>query len=434
VRFLASEIAALVGGALDGLDVEVTGAAIDSRELRPGELFVPIVAERDGHEFIDAALAAGAPAYLTALGARGATAILVEDTAAALTRLGSAARDRLGPHIVGITGSVGKTTTKDLTAAAVAGGRRVYASERSFNNELGVPLTLLKAPEDTDVTVVEMGARGTGHIAELCAVARPTIGVVTAVELVHTELFGDLASVARAKRELIEALPASGTAILNADSELVAAMADCAVADVLRYGFGDADVRAEDVVVDRELRPAFRLHTPWGEADVALSARGPHNVSNALAAAAVALVVGVDLAAVAAGLGQATMSPWRMEMRRTASGAVVLNDAYNAGPASMEAALRALEHLDARRRIAVLGRMAELGTHSAEAHTRVAALADQFGVRIIAVDAPEYGAPVVPDIEAAREALGELGEDDAVLVKGSRVAGLEKLAQSLLDP
>ncbi len=424
----------MLGGALEGPDVEVTGAGIDSRELRPGELFVPIVAERDGHEFIDAALAAGAPAYLTAKGPRGGTAIVVEDTATALTCLGSAARDRLGPHVVGITGSVGKTTTKDLAAAAVAGGRRVHASERSFNNELGVPLTLLKAPDDTDVTVVEMGARGVGHIAQLCAVARPTIGVVTAVELVHTELFGDLASVAGAKRELIEALPASGTAILNADSELVAAMADRAVADVLRYGFGDADVRAVDVVVDRELRPAFRLHTPWGEADVALSARGPHNVSNALAAAAVALVVGVDLAAVAAGLGQATMSPWRMEMRRTASGAVVLNDAYNAGPASMEAALRALEHLDSRRRIAVLGRMAELGTHSAEAHARVAALADEFGVSIIAVDAPEYGAPVVPDIEAALQALGELGEDDAVLIKGSRVAGLEKLAQVLLDP
>ena len=433
VRFLASEIAALLSGALEGPDVEVTGAGIDSRELRPGELFVPIVAERDGHEFIDAALAAGAPAYLSAQGARGATAILVEDTAVALTRLGSAARDRLGPHVVGITGSVGKTTTKDLTAAAVAGGRRVHASERSFNNELGVPLTLIRTPDDTDVTVVEMGARGIGHIAALCAVARPTIGVVTAVELVHTELFGDLASVAGAKRELIDALPASGTAILNADNELVAAMADRSEADVLRYGLGDADVRAANIVIDRELRPSFRLHTPWGEADVALSARGPHNVSNALAAAAVALVVGVDLAAVAAGLGVATMSPWRMEMRRTASGAVVLNDAYNAGPASMEAALRALEHLDARRRIAVLGRMAELGAHSAAAHERIAALADEFGVPIIAVDAPEYGAPVVPDIEAARQALGELGEDDAVLIKGSRVAGLEKLAQALLD-
>jgi UDP-N-acetylmuramoyl-tripeptide--D-alanyl-D-alanine ligase len=433
VRFLASEIAALLGGVLEGPDVEVAGAGIDSRELRPGELFVPIVAERNGHEFIEAALAAGAPAYLSAQGARGATAILVDDTAAALTRLGSAARDRLGPHVVGITGSVGKTTTKDLAAAALAGGRRVHASERSFNNELGVPLTLLKTPDHTDVSVLEMGARGIGHIAALCAVARPTIGVVTAVELVHTELFGDLASVAGAKRELIEALPASGTAILNADNELVAAMAGRAEADVLRYGLGDADVRAENVVIDRELRPSFRLYTPWGEADVALSARGPHNVSNALAAAAVALVVGVDLASVATGLGVATMSPWRMEMRRTASGAVVLNDAYNAGPASMEAALRALEHLDARRRIAVLGRMAELGTHSAAAHERIAALADEFGVPIIAVDAPEYGAPVVPDVEAALLALGELGEDDAVLIKGSRVAGLERLAHALLD-
>lgn len=175
------------------------------------------------------------------------------------------------------------------------------------------------------------------------------------------------------------------------------------------------------------------MRTPWGDADVGLAARGPHNVANALAAAAVALVVGVDLAAVAAGLGHATMSPWRMEMKRTATGAVVLNDAYNAGPASMEAALRALAHLDAGRRIAVLGPMAELGAHTAEAHARIAALADEFGVRIVAVAAPEYGAPVVPDIEAARQALGELGQDDAVLIKGSRVAGLEKLAERLLE-
>jgi UDP-N-acetylmuramoyl-tripeptide--D-alanyl-D-alanine ligase len=433
VRFLASEIAALLSGVLEGPDVEVTGAGIDSRELRPGELFVPIVAERDGHEFIDVALAAGAPAYLSARGARGATAVIVDDTAVALTKLGSAARDRLGPHVVGITGSVGKTTTKDLAAAAVSAALRVHASERSFNNELGVPLTLVNAPDDTEVTIVEMGARGMGHIAELCAVARPTIGVVTAVELVHTELFGDLASVAAAKAELIEALPASGTAILNADNALVAAMAGRTAADVLRYGFGDADIWADDVVIDSELRPAFRLHSPWGVADVRLAVRGAHNVSNALGAAAVALVVGADLASIVAGLQEATSSPWRMELDHTSSGAVVLNDAYNAGPASMEAALRALAQLDAGRRVAVLGVMAELGERSAEAHTRIATLGDELGIEIIAVDVPEYGGTLVPDIDAAVEVLGVLGPEDAVLVKGSRVAGLEKLAHALLD-
>jgi UDP-N-acetylmuramoyl-tripeptide--D-alanyl-D-alanine ligase len=308
--------------------------------LRGGELFVPIAGERDGHDFIESALAGGAVAYLTARDPRGGTAIVVADPARSLARLGSVARERLDHHVVGITGSVGKTTTKDLAASALARGHRTHASERSFNNELGVPLTLLNAPDDTEVVVVEMGARGRDHIAELCEIARPTVGVVTTVELVHTELFGDLESVADAKAELVDALPATGTAILNADNALVSAMSKRTVADVLRYGLHDADVRAEHVFVSRDLRPSFHLCTPWGDAEVELSMRGAHNVHNALAAASVALVTGVDLAAVASGLGEATTSPWRMEMMIAPSGVVVLNDAYNAGPASMEAALR----------------------------------------------------------------------------------------------
>jgi UDP-N-acetylmuramoyl-tripeptide--D-alanyl-D-alanine ligase len=433
VKFRASVVADIVGGTLVGPDAEIDGAGIDSRELRGGELFVPIVAERDGHDFIDAALAAGAAAYLTAREPQGGTAVEVVDTADALSRLGSAARDRLGHHVVGITGSVGKTTTKDLAAAALARGRRTHASERSFNNELGVPLTLLNAPDDTEVTVVEMGARGRGHIAELCAIARPTVGVVTTVELVHTELFGDLVSVADAKGELLEALPTTGTAILNADNPHVVAMAKRTVADVLRFGM-QGDVRAENVHVGRDLRPSFRLRTPWGDAEVELMVRGAHNVHNALAAVAVASVVGVDLSDAVAGLGNATMSPWRMEMAEAPSGAVILNDAYNAGPASMEAALRALAHLDAVRRIAVLGPMAELGEHAADAHGRIAALAAELGIEVITVGAPEYGGVAVADADAALAAVGALGPDDAVLVKGSRVAGLERLAEQLVSP
>jgi UDP-N-acetylmuramoyl-tripeptide--D-alanyl-D-alanine ligase len=433
VKFRASVIAEVVGGELVGPDVDVEGANIDSRELRSGQLFVPVTGGRDGHDFIDAAQAKGAAAYLTARAPQGGTAVVVEDPAGALSRLGAAARDRLGRHVVGVTGSVGKTSTKDQAAAALRRRYRTHASERSFNNELGVPLTLVNAPDDTEVTVVEMGARGAGHVAELCAVARPTIGVVTSVELVHTELFGDLTAVAAAKRELIDALPASGTAVLNADNPYVDAMAEGAAADVLRYGTGRADVRAEDVHVGRDLRPAFRLCTPWGEIEVELAARGAHNVHNALAAASVALVTGVDLADVAAGLGEATVSPWRMEMTVAPSGAIVLNDAYNAGPASMEAALRALAHLDATRRVAVLGPMAELGDHAVDAHRRVADLARELDVDVISVGAPEYGATDVADVDAAFEQLPALGPDTAVLIKGSRVAGLERLAARLLE-
>lgn len=441
MRFRASEIADVVGGELVGPDAEVDGVGIDSRELRPGQAFVPVTGGRDGHDFIPAALEAGAAAYLTARPPIGGTAVVVADPAAALSTLGAAARDRLPDLVVGITGSVGKTSTKDLAAHALGRRYRVQASERSFNNELGVPITLCNAPADTEATVVEMGARDGGHIAELCMVARPTIAVVTAVEMVHTQLFGDLESVARAKRELVEALPSDGVAVLNATNPFVRAMADHTSADVVTFGTWEpadreTDVRATEVTLDAELRPSFRLHSPWGEADVRLAVRGRHHVANALAAAAVALVSEVTPDEVAAGLAEASLSPWRMELSRTDTGALVLNDAYNAGPASTEAALRALAHLDAEHRIAVLGPMAELGDERLAEHRRIAALAADLDARVIAVGADEYGPDVehVPDLHTALAALGPIGPGDAVLVKGSRLAGLERLAEALITP
>jgi UDP-N-acetylmuramoyl-tripeptide--D-alanyl-D-alanine ligase len=433
VRFRASTIAELVGGRLVGPDLDVEGAGIDSRELVAGQLFVPVRGERDGHGFIEAALARGASAYLSSREALGGTAVLVEDPGRALTELGVAARARLPAPVIGITGSVGKTTAKDLTAAALSQRWRTHASTRSFNNELGVPITLVNAPDDTEATVVEMGARGIDHIAALCAVARPTVGVVTTIELVHAEMFGDLSTVAAAKGELIEALPDGGVAVLNADNALVAAMATRTSASVVDFGRVAGEVRAEDVSVDTELRARFVLRTPWGAAQVRPSALGEHNVMNALAAAAVALACDVELDAVVAGLEQAQGSPWRMELHRAPGGAQVLNDAYNAGPASMAAALRALAAVDAHRRVAVLGPMAELGDHAAGAHREIAELAGQLGIELIAVGTPEYGVAPVPDIDAARAALGVVGEGDVVLVKGSRVAGLERLAHALLD-
>ncbi|HYX44023.1 MAG TPA: Mur ligase family protein, partial [Acidimicrobiales bacterium] len=294
-------MAAAVGGSLSGPDVEVDGATIDSRRIRGGELFVPVRAARDGHDFIPAALAAGARAYLTARAPGEGTAVAVAEPAAALVELGRAARRRLPDRVVGVTGSAGKTSTKDLLASALAGPFRPAASERSFNNELGVPLTLLNAPEDTDAAVVELGARGVGHIRMLCSVARPTVGVVTNVGLAHTEMLGDLDGVARAKSELVEALPPSGTAVLNAEDERVMAMRSATEAGVLTFGIERGDVRAADLSLDPELRPTFRLRSPWGDADVLLEVRGAHHAANAAAAAAAALAVGAPLEAVASG-------------------------------------------------------------------------------------------------------------------------------------
>lgn len=427
----------------------LSSVSIDSRALAPGALFVAIRADRDGHDWIAAAVAAGAGGVLAdEAWARSperdrfhppaVPLIVVADTSQALLDLGRAARDRLAAAVVGITGSVGKTSTKDLTAAALGTALRTAASERSFNNELGVPLTLSNAPADTAAAVIEMGARGSGHIRELCRVARPQVGVVTAVVAAHTEAFGDLEAVAAAKAELVEALPAAGTAILNGDDPRVRAMAGRTSARVLTYsiggaGVGRADLVAERIEVDTELRARFVARTPWGSQTVRLAVHGAHQVGNALAALAVAGTVGVPVTLAAEALAHTSISPWRMELGRTVAGAVLLNDAYNANPASMKAALEALATLPARRRVAVLGPMAELGARSAAEHAAVADLARRMGVEVLAVGTDAYGAPAVAGIDAAVATLGSLGPSDAVLVKASRVAGLERLAARLVS-
>jgi UDP-N-acetylmuramoyl-tripeptide--D-alanyl-D-alanine ligase len=437
VKLTATDLAGAVDGRLHGDDVAIQGVAIDSRQVVGGELFVPLVAERDGHDFIPAAVEAGAALVLTQQRIPdGVAAIAVADTAAALLDVGRLARRHLGPMVIGITGSVGKTSTKDLAAAALARRYRTTASEQSFNNELGVPLTLANAPDGAEAAVVEMGARGRGHVALLCDVARPSIGVVTAVVHAHTEMFGTIEEVAAAKGELVEALPAAGTAVLNADDHRVDAMATRTAARVLRYSLepsSGADVVAERLRLDDELRSRFTLRTPWGDADVRLAVRGEHQAANALAAAAAALASGVGVSDVAVGLGDAVLSPWRMDLRRTASGAVVLNDAYNANPTSMAAALRSLAAIPARRRIAVLGIMAELGDRHIAEHVAVAALADDLGIDVVAYETDAYGLPTCSGLDGALATIGAVGDGDAVLVKGSRVAGLERLAAALLD-
>lgn len=436
MRFTTSELAEATGGDVFGRPAEVDGVAIDSRLVTGGQLFVPLVAERDGHDFIRSAIAAGAPAYLTSGPIEAATTILVDDTAAALTDLGAHARDRLAGPVVGITGSVGKTSTKDLLAAVAATTWRTSASVGSFNNELGVPLTLANAPDDTELAVVEMGARGRGHVALLCDIARPTVGVVTVVAGAHLEQFGSIEEVAAAKSELVAALPADGFAVLNADDPLVAAMAGVTSATVVTFGVHGGEVRAEAVDVDGDLRAGFTLRSPWGSAPVRLGIAGAHQVVNALGSAAAALALGATVEAVARGLGAGRLSAMRMDLWTRADGLRVLDDSYNANPTSMVAALDALARLGGGRRVAVLGTMAELGADAEAVHVVVAHAAAARGIEVVAVAEPRYGTAGVTPVDGPDEAADllagrGLGAGDAVLVKASRSARLERVVARL---
>ncbi|MHB1911824.1 MAG: UDP-N-acetylmuramoyl-tripeptide--D-alanyl-D-alanine ligase [Acidimicrobiales bacterium] len=441
------DIAEATRGRLAGPDVTVAGVDFDSRTCPPGFLFVPLVAERDGHDFIGSAVRRGAVAYLSTrgpvTGAGGATCIEVADTATALLDIGRLARRRLPDRVVAVTGSVGKSSVKDMAAAVLSSRWLTASSPGNFNNELGLPVALANAPDGAEAAMLEMGARGIGHIAALCEVARPAVGIVTLVAAVHTEVFGSIEDVARGKGELIESLPQDGTAVLNAADARVMAMASRTRARSLTFagsgpsgGTATADVAAEDVELDEQLRPRFKLVSPWGPAAVSLQARGEHNVGNALAAAAAGLSLGLSPGEVAAGLGAARLSHWRMELTSAPSGARVLNDAYNASPTSMEAALRAVRRLEGRRHFAVLGVMAELGPERGAEHRRIGELATSLGIHVIPVDTAEYGPAPVIGWEGAQAVLGELspalGAGDVVLVKGSRLAGLERLAEVLL--
>jgi UDP-N-acetylmuramoyl-tripeptide--D-alanyl-D-alanine ligase len=455
MRMTGSEIADAAAGTIvrGDADAVVTSFGIDTRRLSAGACFVALRGERDGHDFLTHAADRGATvAVLARPTSEAITQVQVEDPLEALAGLGRRARARLDATVVGITGSTGKTTTKDLVAAALRGGRKVAASPESFNNEFGLPLTLLGASEDTEVVVAELGARAKGNIAELCAIARPAIGVVTNIGLAHAEHLGDPADVAFVKGELLEALPASGLAVVNADDEHTATLTRLTTARTLRVGHSrDADVRVRDLAVDGDLRPHFAIETSAGDIEVALELRGEHQAVNAAMAIAVAVELGVDLADAARGLASATTAPWRMEWLEAPDGVVVLNDAYNANPASMAAALRALGRVEVGgRRIAVLGEMRELGAHASSAHDTVGRLAAVVGVDVLVAVGEAAGSLAagaraedsavevveVADADAALAAVrARLGPRDAVLVKASRVVGLERVAAALAtDP
>ncbi len=459
----AAELAVMAGAELRGDPTAVVGpdVVIDSRSVTRGCLFVALPGERvDGHDFAARAESAGAGAVLVTRSVDvGVPQLVVRDTAAALARLAEAfVEQRLAAGLVsiGITGSSGKTSTKDLIAQVLAAAGPTVAAAGSANNEIGAPLTALKVDAQTRYLVNELGARGLGHIQWLCGIVKPAVAVVTNVGHAHLGEFGSVEVIAQAKSELVASLPAGGWAVLNADDPRVSAMAELAPGPVATFAvgaeptFGSIRVWATDVAADDRQRAGFVLHADGavaGSAPVQLQVSGWHQVPNALAAAAVGLTQACGVSEVAAELSQAVArSRWRMELIDAPDGSLVVNDAYNANPDSMDAALRAVAAMrrPGGRLVAVLGDMLELGPESADAHRRIGALAADLGFDALftvgefaddlASGAFERGlsATVLSEPRAAIAAVKAIAAaPDVVLVKASRGLALEAVAQGL---
>lgn len=454
-----SEIATSVGGLLSGDDATVTGVCLDSRQAAPGDLFVALPGEHvDGADFVSAAFAAGAVGALTERAGEGPR-VVVSDVGSAFGALASHVRSKLpGLVVVGITGSSGKTSTKDLLAQLLEPTGPTVSPVASYNNEVGLPRTVLRADAATRFLVLEYGARGGGHIAALCRIVRPDVALVLNVGTAHIGEFGSQAAIAAAKGELVAGIAPGGTAVLNSDDPLVAAMAERAPSGsrILTFGAG-GQVEADRIVLDAQARAAFRLLVetgvfpgePGGAFDVRLRLHGPHHVLNALAAATAAISMGVRPADVAQRLSEAVpRSTMRMAVSELAGGVTLVNDAYNANPESMAAALRALAVLgEGRRRWAVLGEMLELGGSAADAHTAVGELAAVLGIDVVVAvgaGAHQIGAGaravrgwsgeaiLVDTASAAGDLLSDgVRSGDVVLVKASRAVGLELVAEQL---
>jgi len=454
-----AEIAGIVGGAVDG-DPQISIVApafLDSRRPEPGGLFVAFAGERvDGHDFAAAAVAGGAGG---GIGSRptGAPTVVVPDVQAALHALAAEVLRRVrrvnpALRVIAITGSQGKTSAKDMLAAVLSDAGPTVATFGSFNNELGLPLTVLRVEPATRYLVLEMGARGIGHLADLCATAPPDISLVLNVGVAHLGEFGSREAIAQAKGEIVEALGPDGVAVLNLDDPRVAGMASRTRGRVRTFGRGaGASVRLEAVELDHLLRPSFSLQSTAEDGEeervrVRLHLSGEHQATNAAAAAAVGLALGLPLDAVGASLGRIeTLSPWRMELRERADGLVVLNDAYNATPDSMRAALETLAGIGGRtgrRTVAVLGEMRELGASADDEHRAVGRHAVELGIdRVIVVG--EGARPITEtasaasfcaSVDEARDVVrNNVGGAEVVLVKASRAAGLERLAETLLS-
>ena len=445
-----SEIAEAVGGPLLGEDRIVSSVATDSRLIEPGAVFVALRGEHaDGHSFVADAFERGAVGAIVDKPVVG-PAIEVADTGRALLDLGADERRRLpDAFVIGITGANGKTSTKDLAAAVLVTRFRTWGSPASFNNEIGLPMTLLGATPTTEVIVAEMGARRAGDVRLLCDVARPDAVVVTNIGVAHMEIFGSWDEIVRAGAEPVEWLGSGGVAILNADDPVARGYAARTSAEVVTFGLdARAGIRAEDVVVGPDARASFLLVHGAEREPVELAVPGEHMVPNALAAAACGLVRGMTVAECATVLKGARVSPMRMETFTNGDGIVVLNDAYNANPESVSAGLKAARRMaTGRRLVAVLGYMAELGSIAFEEHERLGELVVRIGVdRLVTVGEParaiaraavregqlpedvvSYDDPA----EAAADVRAWAHEGDVVLLKGSRVAALERVAEVL---
>ncbi|KRE76856.1 UDP-N-acetylmuramoyl-tripeptide--D-alanyl-D-alanine ligase [Arthrobacter sp. Soil763] len=473
IAFTAAEIAEITNGRL-AADPGITPASVvtDSREATAGSLYVAKPGEAaDGHDFVGAAFDRGAVLALVERDTAAADgqpfpAVVVKDSVLAMGALAAEAVRRIRARraaagedftVIGITGSAGKTTTKDLLAGILAGRGETISPQGSYNGEVGVPLTVFKAVYETRYLVIEMGATGVGHIRYLADMVRPEIGVVLFVGTAHAGEFGGIDNIALAKGELVEALPATGTAVLNADDARVAAMAARTIATVLGFSSQadpSAAVQAENLELNAAGSPEFDLVLPGDAARHHVSAKliGAHHIGNLLAAAAAAHAAGVPGAEIAASLSaQSAASRWRMERTERADGVTIINDAYNANPESMRAALRTLADLGRGRRTwAVLGAMLELGEDSIREHTAVGTQVVRLNISRLLVVGREARALYVSAVnegswgdeclfaETPEEAYGilraELEPGDLVLFKSSNSVGLRHLGDRIALP
>jgi UDP-N-acetylmuramoyl-tripeptide--D-alanyl-D-alanine ligase len=471
IRLTLDEVAGLVGGRVEdasGSEVVVSGPAfLDSRTPEPGGLFVAFAGEHaDGHDHARSAVEAGAAAVLGSR-ATGVPTVVVDDARAALQELARQVLRRLREsgdllHVIAITGSQGKTTVKDMLARVLADDGDTVATAGSFNNELGLPLTVLRADAQTRYLVLEMGSRGVGHLAELCAIAPPDVSLVLNVGKAHIGEFGSQEQIAVAKGELVEALSRDGAAVLNLDDPMVAAMADRTSARVWTFGrSAEATVRLDGVEVDELGRASFDLTHDGSTEHVSLRLLGEHQALNAAATATAALAAGLRLGRIAESLRAVNqLSHWRMELLERPDGLVVVNDAYNANPDSMRAALETLARMgdrSGRRTVAVLGEMRELGSSAHEEHRQVGLLADRLGIAVVVVvgsgakgvydalveahggtrDGADAEQRTTRHVETATQAGEWLRENvagpDVVLIKASRSESLERVADMLID-
>ncbi|WP_043695770.1 UDP-N-acetylmuramoyl-tripeptide--D-alanyl-D-alanine ligase [Luteibacter sp. 9133] len=439
-----SAVALWTRGRLHGADVEVTGFSIDTRTLKAGDLFVALPGERvDAHDFVAAAAAKGAVAALVTRPVDAPIPqVIVDDTQAALGDLASAARARGNVRVVGITGSNGKTTVKTLTASILSRHGRTHVNAGNFNNEIGMPLTLLAMPEDTEYAVLEMGAGKPGDIDYLAAIARPDIGLVNSIAPAHLERMGTIEGVAETKGALYRSLPADGVAIINADDERFAGFFTnlAGSRSVLRYALDHrADIGA-DIVEERIDGTHFVLSTPHGDGDVHLPLPGRHNVANALAAAAIATALNVPVEKIVEGLEQVPPVAGRLNLEPMPGGWTLIDDSYNANPGSAAAAIDTLA-LALGERWLVLGDMAELGPEAVKLHAGIGELAHRRGIERLLATGPKSAAAVEafgPGAQhfATQEALIEaactqIHEGVTCLVKGSRSSGMDRVVAAL---